>query len=243
MADSHRSPDYPSWASWFGMFTLKESTRWLTKKERHDEAWESLKWIRADKSQVTMEEMEDIRIGVKMEQRATEVFHVKEIVERDNFNRVFTAFAIFTAQQATGAIAFAYYGPQYFKLLVGGGNQDLLLTAIFGAIKIVACGVFVLFLSNRVGRRAALIGGAVFMSACQITTAVWSKSFQPPRLQVSQVVELRQWLSYTCLSLHIIFHGDHYHGHMCLKSFQRGLEKLVLQLDSHPNGFSTSCSP
>ncbi|KAM0129940.1 hypothetical protein ACHAO1_008192 [Botrytis cinerea] len=156
----------------FGMFTLKESTRWLTKKGRHDEAWESLKWIRADESQATLEEMEEIRVGVEMEQRATEGFHFKELVERDNFNRIFTAFAIFTAQQATGATAFAYYGPQYFKLLVGGGNRDLLLTAIFGAIKIVACGVFVLFLSNRIGRRAALIGGAVFMSACQITTAV-----------------------------------------------------------------------
>lgn len=28
----------------FGMLTLKESVRWLTKKGRHDEAWESLKW-------------------------------------------------------------------------------------------------------------------------------------------------------------------------------------------------------
>jgi len=61
----------------FGMFTLKESTRWLTKKGRHDEAWESLKWIRADESQATLEEMEEIRVGVEMEQRATEGFHFK----------------------------------------------------------------------------------------------------------------------------------------------------------------------
>jgi hypothetical protein len=54
------------------MFTLKESTRWLTKKGRHDEAWASLKWIRADESQATIEEMEEIRVGVEMERRATE---------------------------------------------------------------------------------------------------------------------------------------------------------------------------
>ncbi|KAM3068313.1 hypothetical protein ACMFMG_009453 [Clarireedia jacksonii] len=155
-----------------GTFTLKESTRWLTKKGRHEEAWESLKWIRADESQVTVEEMEEIRVGVELEERATEGFQIKELAERDNFKRVFTAFAVFTAQQATGATAFAYYGPQYFKLLVGGGSKDLLLTAIFGAIKVVACGCFVLFLSNRVGRRGVLIGGAVFMSACQIVTAI-----------------------------------------------------------------------
>jgi hypothetical protein len=63
----------------FGMLTLKESTRWLTKKGRHDEAWESLKWIRADESQKTIDEMEEIRIGVEMEHRATEGFGPKGI--------------------------------------------------------------------------------------------------------------------------------------------------------------------
>jgi hypothetical protein len=54
------------------MFTLRESTRWLTKKGRHDEAWERLKWIRADESQATIEEMEEVCMGVEMERRATE---------------------------------------------------------------------------------------------------------------------------------------------------------------------------
>jgi MFS family permease len=93
--------------------------------------------------------------------------------------RLFTAFAVFTAQQATGATAFAYFGPQYFKLLVGGGSKDLLLTAIFGVVKVVACGIFVLFLSDRVGRRQLLIWGAVFMAACQISTAAVVKN-KPP---------------------------------------------------------------
>lgn len=163
-----------------GMFTLKESVRWLTKVGRHDEAWESLKWIRADESQATIDEMEEIRTGVEMELRATEGFKVKELLEPDNFKRIFTSFAVFTAQQATGATAFAYFGPQYFKLLVGGGSKDLLLTAIFGAIKVVACGFFVLILSDRIGRRNVLIWGAVFMAACQITTAAVVKNKPPP---------------------------------------------------------------
>jgi MFS family permease len=92
-----------------------------------------------------------------------------ELIDRDNFKRLFTSFAVFTARQATGATAFAYFGPQYFKLLVGGGSKDLLLTAVFGAIKVAACGVFVLFLSNRIGRRKVLIAGAAFMAACQVS--------------------------------------------------------------------------
>ncbi|KAH7020893.1 general substrate transporter [Microdochium trichocladiopsis] len=155
-----------------GMLTLPESTRWLTKKGRHEEAWLSLQWIRADTSDATAAEMDEIRAGVLDEARATEGFHIKELLERDNFRRVFTAFAVFTAQQATGATAFAYFGPQYFELLVGGdADLSLLLTGIFGAVKVVSCGVFVIWFSERLSRRQVLVGGAVVMGLCQITTA------------------------------------------------------------------------
>ncbi|TVY13393.1 putative quinate permease [Lachnellula arida] len=165
----------------FGCLTLPESVRWLTKKGRHDEAWTSLQWIRADSSSSTMEEMEEIRTGVEMERHATEGLTVKELTERQNLSRLGTAAAVFTAQQATGATAFAYFGPQYFKLLVNGSAaKNLLLTAIFGAIKVAACGFFVLFLSERVGRRQVLIWGAVFMAACQISTAAVVKAKPPP---------------------------------------------------------------
>ncbi|GAW26386.1 putative mfs quinate transporter [Rosellinia necatrix] len=170
-----------------GMFTLPESTRWLTKKGRHAEAWESLQWIRADSSQATIDEMQEIRAGVESEVRATEGFQFKELLQRENFRRVVAAFAVFTAQQATGATAFAYFGPQYFKLIVGSGDRSLLVTAIFGAVKVVACGVFVLWFSERLSRRQVLIGGAVLMSACQVTTAAVVKSFPAPSEQQATV--------------------------------------------------------
>lgn len=100
-----------------------------------------------------------------------------EMVEKKNFRLTATAVGVFTAQQATGATAFAYFAPQYFKLLVGNkGNSDLLLTAIFGAIKVAACLTFVLFVAERVSRRGILTGGAIFMGACQITCAAVVKS-------------------------------------------------------------------
>lgn len=60
-----------------GLLTLPESTRWLTKKGRHDKAWESLQWIRADDSDATAAEMAEIRAGVLDEARAREGFQVK----------------------------------------------------------------------------------------------------------------------------------------------------------------------
>ncbi|KAI1076713.1 general substrate transporter [Whalleya microplaca] len=171
-----------------GMLTVKESTRWLTKKGRHEEAWESLQWIRADSSQATVDEMEEIRFGVEAETLATEGFQLKELLQRENFKRVLAAFAIFTAQQATGATAFAYFGSQYFKLIVGNEEQSLLLTAIFGAVKVVACGVFVLWFSERLSRRQVLVGGAASMAACQIATAAVVKNFPAPAPEDSSVV-------------------------------------------------------
>jgi hypothetical protein len=59
------------------MLTLPESARWLTKKGRHEEAWKSLTWIRADDSPTTVAEMEEIRQGVETELRDTEGFQLK----------------------------------------------------------------------------------------------------------------------------------------------------------------------
>lgn len=55
-----------------GMFTLKESVRWLTLKGRHQEAWESLQWIRADSGPSAQLEMDEIRLGDETELRERE---------------------------------------------------------------------------------------------------------------------------------------------------------------------------
>ena len=60
-----------------GTMTLKESTRWLTLKGRHEEAWNSLKWIRASDDEDVRYEMDEIRAGVEIEAQAKEGFHFK----------------------------------------------------------------------------------------------------------------------------------------------------------------------
>jgi len=103
------------------------------------------------------------------------------MLQKGNANRTLTAIAVFAAQQATGATAFAIFGPQYFQLLVGKhGNTDLLLTAIFGAVKVVACAIFVVFIAERVSRKGILAGGALAMATCQITTALVVKTHPAP---------------------------------------------------------------
>ena len=80
------------------------------------------------------------------------------------------SFLIFMAQQATGATAFAYYSAVYFKAMVGSsGQQSLLLSGIFGAVKVVACGFFVWVLASRVGRRKPLIIGRQITSDSHVS--------------------------------------------------------------------------
>ncbi|KAJ6447837.1 general substrate transporter, partial [Mycena vitilis] len=149
-------------------------------KGRDDEAWEALKWIRADDSEETRAELKEIQASIAEEQAARSGFQYSELLERDNFKRLTIAVTVFLCQQSVGATALAYYGPQFFKILVGPGPSNLLLTAIFGAVKIVACGTFVLFFSERIGRKSALIGGGVFMSVCMVIITIVTRLRPPP---------------------------------------------------------------
>lgn len=176
----------PAAALGFGVLTLKESTRWCTQRGRHQEAWESLVWIRASDAPYVHEEMAEIRAGVELEQQETEGLRAKELLQGRNLRLLATSFYVFTAQQSTGATAFAYYAPSYFKLLINGdANKNLLITGIFGAVKVIACGIFVFLLSERVGRKKALVTGAAFMAACHITCAVIVKETPKPQGRIT----------------------------------------------------------
>jgi hypothetical protein len=54
-----------------------------------------------------------------------------------------------------------------------------LITGFFGVVKVVACGFFVLFLVERIGRKWSLIGGAFMMGSLMLIVAILSKTFTP----------------------------------------------------------------
>jgi MFS-type transporter involved in bile tolerance (Atg22 family) len=81
--------------------------------------------------------------------------------------------SLFIFQNTTGSSALAVFGPQYFKLLVGStGNRNLLLTGLFGAVKVIACTFFIWVLAERFGRRVLLTGGSALMAICMLVTAL-----------------------------------------------------------------------
>ena len=165
-----------------GMFTLTESVRWLVFHDRDDSAWKSLTWIRGSASKDVEAEFDEIRQGVHEERSAAANLRLSELFEWHNARRLLIGFVMFLAQQSTGSTALAYFGPQFFTQLVGGegSSRNLLLSGIFGAVKFVACLAFVVLFAERFGRRPLLIVGAIFMSACMITTAAVDKTKPPP---------------------------------------------------------------
>ncbi|RHZ66530.1 sugar porter family MFS transporter [Aspergillus thermomutatus] len=159
-----------------GTSTLPESVRWHLAKGDHARAHSSLVWIRASDSPALSAEFTQMRHGLEQERLATAGFHPRELLARPNAHRLLLAFGLFLSQQSTGATALAYFAPQFFSLLVNSNsttntNTPLLLTGIFGAIKVSACLIFLIFISERFGRRPLLLAGAAAMSACMLATA------------------------------------------------------------------------
>ncbi|KAF2768739.1 general substrate transporter [Teratosphaeria nubilosa] len=163
-----------------GLFTQRESVRWLVKKGREEEAWESLTWIRADDGPEVEAEFREIRAGLAEELRATEGFKKRELLEPANRLRLMLAFGVFLGQQCTGMTALAYFGPQFFKLLVGGGSQDLLITGLFGAEKFITVGIYILFFSEKWGRKPTLWISAVLMAMCFVIVTVVNQTTPAP---------------------------------------------------------------
>lgn len=184
-----------------GLFTQPESVRWLAKKERYDEALKNLQWMRAsdgtyinnigivitadfsvyDPGPEVKAEFNEIRIGLNEELRASEGLKKRELLEPANRYRLILAFGMFLGQQCTGMTSLAYFGPQFFQVLVGNNpSQALLITGLFGAEKFVTVGIYILFFSEMWGRKPTLWIAAFLMACCFVITTTVHQTTPAP---------------------------------------------------------------
>ncbi|KAI1097239.1 putative MFS sugar transporter [Jackrogersella minutella] len=161
-----------------GMLLTKESTRWLAKSGRREEAMQSLIWVRGGDSPQVKEEFAEIIAGIDEEERITEGLTWKECLLPVNRFRFIIVITLQIGVQLTGNTSLAYYAPQVFKA-VGAGDQALLISGFFGVVKVVSCLFFLLFLVERIGRRGSLIGGAFLMGAYMLIIACLTATHPP----------------------------------------------------------------
>lgn len=89
-----------------------------------------------------------------------------------NLYRVYLTFMAQLLSQWSGAGSITVYAPDLFKLLgVTGNNESLLVTAVFGIVKLVAAIICALFLVDVIGRKRALLLGITLQAISMVYIA------------------------------------------------------------------------
>jgi sugar porter (SP) family MFS transporter len=151
-----------------GLFFLRESPRWLMKQARHTEAVACLAYMRREPvdSPLVLHEIAEIRASIEEELAATEGVTWKECLRPGNRIRFVNGFLIMFWQQFSGTNSIGYYAPHIFQTIgVSKTNSSLFATGIYGVVKVISTGLFLLVGIDQLGRRKSLLLGAAWMSS------------------------------------------------------------------------------
>ncbi|KAJ5834369.1 General substrate transporter [Penicillium robsamsonii] len=155
----------PAVLLFFGMLMCNESPRWLAKQDRWEEARATLSTVRNLPSDHPYVEEEFAAIAAQLEQERALVAGsgfwdlMKEMfLIPGNRKRTIISIVLMICQQMTGTNAINYYAPQIFQNLgVTGNATNLFATGVYGIVKMVSCGVFLIFVADSLGRRRSLL--------------------------------------------------------------------------------------
>jgi len=91
-------------------------------------------------------------------------------------------------QQFSGTNSIGYYAPEIFQT-VGESktNASLFATGVYGTVKIIATGLFLIFGIDRIGRRNSLLAGALWMSAMMFILGAVLATHPPNTKDVNHV--------------------------------------------------------
>ncbi|KAJ5152573.1 uncharacterized protein N7482_009051 [Penicillium canariense] len=160
-------------------FLQYESPRYLIKQGQVEKAISNLSHLRnlpADHEYV-VREIDAIQTAHQIEMEATMGSGPMGILKEtfmipSNLYRVYLALMAQIMSQWSGAGSITLYAPDLFKLLgVTGSNETLLVTAVFGIVKLVAAIACALFLVDVIGRKRALLIGISLQAIAMIYVA------------------------------------------------------------------------
>ncbi|KAK2006335.1 general substrate transporter [Colletotrichum eremochloae] len=181
-------------------FFQYESPRFLIKQGKVEKATEAMAHLRnlpVDHEYITRE-IYNIQAAHHEELEATKgsswYGKIKELFcVPSNLYRLYLATMVQLLAQWSGAGSITLYAPDLFKILgVRGSNTSLLVTAVFGVVKLVSAVICALFLVDVIGRKRALMIGVCLQAVAMIYIAAFLTHV--PMLGVDESFELPESL-------------------------------------------------
>lgn len=177
-------------------FFQYESPRYLIKKGNDEKALRNLARIRnlPPEHEYVVQEFTSIHTTHQAELEATMgsgwLGTLKEMfLIPSNLYRIYMAFMAQILSQWSGAGSITLYAPDFFKILgIDGENESLLVTAVFGIVKLVAAIICTLFLVDVIGRKRSLLIGITLQAISMVYVAGFLTSV--PRMGIDDDFEL-----------------------------------------------------
>ncbi|ETS83623.1 hypothetical protein PFICI_05499 [Pestalotiopsis fici W106-1] len=155
-----------------------ESPRYLIKRGKLDRAIEVMSRLRnlPKEDPYVVSEINGIVRAHEDELEATKGAGwfgiLKEMFIPSTLYRLYLSSMVQFLSQWSGAGSITLYAPDLFKLLgITGQNESLLVTAVFGIVKLVAAIICALFLVDVIGRKRALLIGITFQAIAMVYIA------------------------------------------------------------------------
>ena len=160
-------------------FFQYESPRFLVKKRKTEQATQVMARLRQlpEDSDYVVKEITAIQTALDRELEATQGVgwfgKVKELfLVPSNLYRLYLSTMVQFLSQWSGAGSITLYAPDLFSLLgITGTEESLLVTAVFGLVKLAAALICALFLVDVVGRKRSLLIGITLQAIAMIYVA------------------------------------------------------------------------
>lgn len=160
-------------------FFQYESPRFLIKQGKQAEATAVMAHLRHQSidSDYIVREIAEIQAGYEHELEATKGVgwkgKLKELfLNKSNLYRLYMASMVQFLSQWSGAGSITLYAPDLFKILgITGSETSLLVTAVFGLVKLFSALCCALFLVDVIGRKRSLLLGITLQAIAMIYVA------------------------------------------------------------------------
>jgi len=171
------------------MWFCNESPRWLARQDRWEEASRILSLVRGLPAThpYVAGELTEIRDQLDHERSLIGDAGFKDLMREmwtipGNRKRALISVGLMICQQMTGTNAINYYAPQIFKNLgLSGTSVGLFATGIYGVIKMLMCGLFLIFAADSLGRRKSLLWTSIAMGLSMMYVGLFVRITPPQK--------------------------------------------------------------